>query len=92
MLVICGVLGVTIYMSAPIRQALLAKYSAADVRELSFGYFYLGVYGVGALGTSLAGIVLTYGSTGTFFVVFAAVAAVTIVLGGLLLTRFADEY
>lgn len=34
--------------------------------------------------------VLTYGSTGTFFVVFAAVTAVTIVLGGLLLTRFAD--
>lgn len=90
MLIVCGVLGVTIYMSAPIRQALLAEYSAADVRGLSFGYFYLGVYGVGALGTSLAGIVLTYGSTGTFFVVFAAVAAVTIVLGGLLLTRFAD--
>lgn len=59
MLVVYGVLGVTIYMSAPIRQALLAEYSAADVRGLSFGYFYLGVYGVGALGTSLAGIVLT---------------------------------
>ncbi|WP_096390207.1 MFS transporter [Halopenitus persicus] len=90
MLVVCGALGVTIYMSAPIRQALLAEYSAADVRGLSFGYFYLGVYGVGAVGTALAGIVLTYGTTGTFFLVFAAIAALAVGLGGVLLVRFAE--
>ena len=90
MLVVCGALGTTIYMSAPIRQALLAEYSTADVRGLSFGYFYLGVYGVGAIGTSLAGIVLTYGSTGAFFVVFAAIATVAILLGWLLLRGFTN--
>ncbi|SDY67996.1 MFS transporter [Halopenitus persicus] len=91
MLVVCGALGTFIYMSAPIRQALLAEYSAADVRGLSFGYFYLGVYGVGAVGTSLAGVVLTYGTTGTFFLVFAAIAALAAGLGGLLLVRFGEE-
>ncbi|PAU83036.1 MFS transporter [Halorubrum salipaludis] len=88
MLVVCGALGAGIYMTAPIRQALLAAYSAADVRGLSFGYFYLGVYGVGAAGAALAGAVLTYGSTETFFVVFAAIAGLAVVLGGLLLVRF----
>lgn len=91
MLVVCGALGFTIYMTAPIRQALLAEYSAADVRGLSFGYFYLGVYGVGAVGASLAGIVLTYGTTGTFFLVFAAVAALAVGLGVLLTVRYTTD-
>ncbi|SEH50115.1 Sugar phosphate permease [Halopenitus malekzadehii] len=89
MLIVCGALGFTIYMTAPIRQALLAEYSDADVRGLSFGYFYLGVYGVGAVGASLAGFVLTYGTTGTFFLVFAAVAALAVGLGVLLIVRYA---
>lgn len=88
-LLVCGGLGFTIYMSAPIRQALLAKYSPADVHGLSFGYFYLGVYGIGALGASLAGIVLTYATAEQFFLIFGAIAAVVIVLGLLLMTRYA---
>ncbi|WP_049928753.1 MFS transporter [Halopiger goleimassiliensis] len=89
-LAVCAVLGITIYMSAPIRQALLAEYSPPDVHGLSFGYFYLGVYGVGAVGASLAGIVLTYGTQTTFFLAFAGIAAVAVALGGLLLVRFSS--
>lgn len=88
-LLVCAVLGFTIYMSAPIRQALLAKYAPADVHGLSFGYFYLGVYGVGAAGASLAGIILTYQSAEVLFVVFAVIAAVVIGLGLLLMGRYA---
>lgn len=88
LLVVCGALGFTIYMSAPIRQALLADYAPADVRGLSFGYFYLGVYGVGAVGASLAGIVLTYATPEQFFLVFAGIAGMAVVLGLLLAVRF----
>lgn len=87
MLVVCATLGITIYMSAPIRQALLAEYAPPDVHGLSFGYFYLGVYGVGAVGPSLAGITLTYGTQATFFVAFAGIASLVILLGGLLVSR-----
>lgn len=90
-LVVCAVLGFTIYMSAPIRQALLAEYSPPDIHGLSFGYFYLGVYGVGSVGASLAGIVLTYGTQSLFFVAFAGIAALVILLGALLVSRYADE-
>lgn len=87
-LLICAVLGFSIYMSAPIRQALLAKYAPADVHGLSFGYFYLGVYGIGAIGASLAGYLLTFHTVSTFFLVFAIVAASVIILGIVLIRRY----
>lgn len=90
-LLVCGTLGLTIYMSAPIRQSLLAEYSPPDVHGLSFGYFYLGVYGVGAVGASFAGIVLTYTTTEQFFVVFAGVAGTVALLGAVLLFRYAHH-
>jgi MFS family permease len=85
LVVVCALIGFAVYMTAPIRQALVAKYAAADVHGLSFGYTYLGVFGFGAVGTMLAGIVLTYGDTSTFFIVFGAVAGLTALIGGLLL-------
>ncbi|MFB6303445.1 MAG: MFS transporter [Haloferacaceae archaeon] len=87
LLLVCGALGLLIYMTAPIRQALVAKYADADVHGLSFGYTYLGVYGVGALGPSLAGLALTHTTTGVFFLLFAGVAASVILLGVVLLVR-----
>jgi MFS family permease len=90
-LLVCGGLGFAIYMSAPIRQALLAEYSPPDVHGLSFGYFYLGVYGFGAVGTSLAGFVLTYATAEQFFLVFAAIAGIVVVLGLLLRYSFSGD-
>ncbi|NUE01155.1 MFS transporter [Halorubraceae archaeon YAN] len=90
-LAVCGALGFTIYMTGPIRQALLAKYSPPDMHGLSFGYFYLGVYGVGAVGASLAGIVLTYATAEQFFVVFGAIAGIVVCLGLFLVARYAHD-
>ncbi|MFB6280730.1 MAG: MFS transporter [Haloferacaceae archaeon] len=87
LLAVCGALGFLIYMTAPIRQALVATYADADVHGLSFGYTYLGVYGVGALGPSLAGLALTHATTEVFFLLFAGVAATVILLGVVLLVR-----
>jgi MFS family permease len=85
LLVVCGALGFLIDLTAPVRQALVAKYADADVHGLSFGYTYLGVYGVGALGPTIAGVALTHTTVETFFVVFAGIAAVGALLGAWLL-------
>lgn len=87
LLLVCGALGFLIYMTAPIRQTLVAKHADADVHGLSFGYTYLGVYGVGALGPSLAGLALTHATVEAFFAIFAGVAATVVLLGAVLLVR-----
>ncbi len=82
-LVACGALGFFIYMEAPIHQALIGKYARADVHGLSFGYAYLGVFGIGAAGASIAGIALTVGGTALLFAVLATLPA-----GGLALAVY----
>jgi len=91
LLLVCGTLGFAIYMTAPIRQALLAKYAPPDIHGLAFGYFYLGVYGAGAVGAALAGAVLTYAAPAVLFVVFAGIAAVVVALGVLLAYNYSAE-
>ncbi|ELY94634.1 major facilitator superfamily protein [Natrialba hulunbeirensis JCM 10989] len=79
-LAICAALGFFVYMEAPIHQALIGKYVAADVHGLSFGYTYLGVFGIGAAGASIAGIALTYGGMGVLFAILAIFPAVALVI------------
>ncbi|WP_331235730.1 MFS transporter [Natronorarus salvus] len=86
-LVICGALGFFVFMEAPIHQALIGKYAAADIHGLSFGYTYLGVFGIGAAGASIAGIALTYGGVDLLFVALAAFPTAGLVLAGYLITR-----
>ena len=87
LLVVCGLLGFVVYMEAPINQALIAKHVPADVHGLSFGYTYLGTFGVGALGASVAGAALTYGDEATLFAVLAVFAIGAVALGGYLVLR-----
>ncbi|MFW6045271.1 MAG: MFS transporter, partial [Natronomonas sp.] len=68
-------LGVTLFSIQPLSQATVAYYSPPETRGLSFGYTYLAIFGVGALGAALAGGVLTYGSATLLFVVLAGLAA-----------------
>ncbi|THE65949.1 MFS transporter [Salinadaptatus halalkaliphilus] len=86
-LVACGALGFFVYLEAPIHQALIGKYARADVHGLSFGYTYLGVFGIGAAGASIAGITLTYGGTTLLFLVLAIFPAVGLGLAGWLVVR-----
>lgn len=81
LLVVCGLLSVLVYAGAPIYQAIIANHAAADVHGLSFGYTYLGTFGIGAVGATLAGVVLTYGGRAVLFTVLASVAAVAGLLG-----------
>jgi MFS transporter, FSR family, fosmidomycin resistance protein len=84
---ICALLGFFVFMEAPIHQALIGEYVAADVQGLSFGYTYLGVFGIGAAGASIAGIALTYGGTPLLFVALAALPTGGLVLAAILVAR-----
>lgn len=59
----------------PLTQATIAKYSRPESRGLSFGYTYLAIFGIGALGAAIVGTVLTYTSVSTMFLVLAGFAA-----------------
>lgn len=76
------VLGFALFVIQPLYQATVAEYSPAETRGLSYGYTYLAVFGVGALGAALAGTVLQYAGPPLLFGVLAGVAG----LGALLST------
>ncbi|AEN04845.1 MFS transporter [Halolamina sp.] len=80
-------LGFSMFVVQPLYQAAVAEYTPAAARGISYGYTYLAVFGVGALGAGLAGAILTYGSPTTLFVVLAGVAATASVLGVVLWKR-----
>jgi MFS family permease len=80
-------LGFTLFSIQPLTQATIAKYSVPDSRGLSFGYTYLAIFGVGALGAAVSGTVLTYTSASVMFLVLAAFAAVAAALAVVLVTR-----
>ncbi|WP_440763834.1 MFS transporter [Natronorubrum sp. DTA7] len=69
-------LGVVLFTIQPLQQAAVAKHSPPGTRGLSFGYTFLAIFGIGALGAGVAGGVLTYVSAQALFVVLAAIAAI----------------
>jgi MFS transporter, FSR family, fosmidomycin resistance protein len=90
-LVICALLGFFVFMEAPMHQALIGEYVPADIQGLSFGYTYLGVFGIGAAGASIAGIAITYGGTVLLFAVLAVFPAAGLVMALFLLVRSRDD-
>ena len=87
LLVVCAVIGFAVYVFVPLGQALIAEHAPADVHGLTYGFTYLGFFGVGALGASLAGLVLAYGSEGALFVALAGLAGVCAALSAWLAVR-----
>jgi len=87
LLAISVALGFALFAVQPLSQATIAKYSPPEYRGLSFGYTYLAIFGIGALGASIVGTVLTYGSPTSVFVLLAGFAAVAFGLGWLLVVR-----
>lgn len=81
LLVVAGLLGFLVFMEAPVNQEVISKYAPTDVRGLSFGYVYVAVLGIGAIGATIAGIILTRSTPMMLFVVVAGFAVVAIILG-----------
>lgn len=93
LLALCGLLGFVLFFAQPFYQATVAEYTPADARGLSYGFTYLGVFGVGALGGVLAGGLLAYADRTALFLALALVAALGLTLGVTLSrrgTRVAD--
>ncbi|WP_226038854.1 MFS transporter [Natrinema sp. DC36] len=87
LLVVAGLLGFLTFMIAPINQEAISAYTPADARGLSFGYSYTAIFGVGAVGSSLAGLVLTRSTPAMLFAVVAACAAFAALIGAVLRRR-----
>jgi MFS family permease len=81
LLAVGAVLGAALFFVQPFYQATVAEYSPAGTRGLSYGFTYLGVFGVGALGGTVAGVILTYATPTVLFAVLAGFAAVGSGLG-----------
>lgn len=75
LLVISAALGFALFVVQPLYQATVAEHTPPDARGLSYGYTYLGVFGIGALGAALAGGLLQYAGPALLFGVLAGVAA-----------------
>lgn len=87
-LAVVGVaLGFTLFLVQPMYQELVARLTPSGTRGLSYGYAYLGVFGVGAFGGAIAGWILTHTSATTLFGVLAAVALFAAGLGVVLSFR-----
>ncbi len=71
-----AVLGVFLFVVQPMYQATVAEYTPAGTRGLSYGFTYLGVFGVGALGGTVAGAVLAFADATALFLTLAGFAAV----------------
>ena len=74
LLVVGALLGFTLFVIQPLYQATVAVYTPSGTRGLSYGYTYLGVFGVGAAGAALAGGILQYANATVLFTVLAALA------------------
>jgi MFS family permease len=82
-----AVLGFFLFFVQPFYQATVAEYTPPEARGLSYGYTYLGVFGVGALGASVAGGILTYFSQFVLFVVLAVFALAASAIAAFLYSR-----
>jgi len=72
---VCLLLGFVVYGTAPIYQVVIAEHAADDAHGRSYGFTYLAMFGIGAAGASVAGIVLTHATSGVLFGVLGVVAA-----------------
>ncbi|MCU4975246.1 MFS transporter [Halobacteria archaeon AArc-m2/3/4] len=87
--VLCGVFGFVLFAIEPFYQDAVAVYTPAESRGLSYGYTYLGMFGLGAAGVSLGGFVRDAFPLSTFFVLLATFAVAGVLLSVRLL--LADE-
>ncbi len=84
LIVLCGVFGFFLFAIQPFYQNAVAVYTPPDTRGLSYGYTYLGEFGVGSASIALGGFVLGGLSLAAFFGMIASFAVVGAVLSAAL--------
>lgn len=81
LMVLGAILGVFLFVVQPLYQATVAEYTPPGTRGLSYGYTYLGVFGVGALGGGIAGTILAFADANALFLTLASFALAAAVIG-----------
>ncbi len=93
--VLCGVFGFFLFAIQPFYQNAVAIYTPPESRGLSYGYTYLGEFGLGSASIAIGGFVLGGFPLSAFFLLLAGFAAAGGLLSiGLLVgldRRFEDE-
>ncbi len=85
LLVLCGLLGFFLFAIQPFYQVAVAQYTPPETRGLSYGYTYLGEFGVGAASIAIGGFVIGGFGLFAFFAVLALFALTGTALGLVLL-------
>ena len=75
-LIVGALLGFFLFMVQPLFQVTVAEYSPPEARGLAYGFTYLGIFGVGAGGGAIAGILVTYATAETLFLLLAGIVVV----------------
>lgn len=76
-----ALLGFFMFFVQPVYQAAVAENTEVGARGTSYGYMYLGTFGIGSFGGAIAGAILTYLTQDALFLVLASIAAVASALG-----------
>jgi len=84
LIVVGALLGIFLFVVQPLYQAAVAEHTPPGSRGISYGFTYVGVFGVGALGGALAGAILTYANVVVLFATLAGFATLGAVTAALL--------
>jgi len=76
LVVVSLTLGFFLFVVQPLYQNTIARHTPEAARGVSYGYTYLGVFGIGALGATLAGAILEFFTPTALFAVLALIAVV----------------
>lgn len=84
-LMVVGIfMGIFLFAVQPMYQATVAKYTPSGTRGFSYGYTYLGVFGIGSLGGAIAGAVLQFANEAMLFLLLTLIAGLASLIGAYL--------
>lgn len=88
LVVLCGVIGFFLFAIQPFYQEAVAVHTPPEGRGLSYGYTYLGEFGLGSASIALGGFVLGSFPLAAFFAMLTAFALIGAGLAALLRARY----
>lgn len=91
LLAVSTILGFSLFVVQPLYQAAVAQYTPPGTRGLSYGFTYLGVFGIGALGAGIAGYILQLFSLTALFVVLSGFALTAAAFGVVLSVKTSGQ-
>jgi MFS family permease len=79
-IILSGITGLVLFSAQPLYQATIAEYTPDENRGLAYGFTFLAIFGVGALGAGLSGAILTYFSPTILFLCLASLVSCSLLV------------